>query len=192
MSDLRLRARAADSAEKQHAREAGFMSFFVKACCAAARLFPGLNAEVVGDSIVYKKQLRLRHRGVDAARPGGAGPAREVDALSFGGIIEAAASRALAEKARTGTLALDDSPWAAPPSITNGGIYGSMMSTPLLNYPQTGILGMHNIVKRAVVVDDQVQVRPMMYVALTYDHCVVDGRGGVAVPGGRRGPPRGP
>ncbi|MBE7454198.1 MAG: 2-oxo acid dehydrogenase subunit E2 [Kofleriaceae bacterium] len=173
---MALRARYKDSFEKQHGVKLGFMSFFVKACCAAARLFPGLNAEVVGDSIVYKKHYDF---GIAVSTPRGlvVPVLREVDALSFGGIE--AGILALAEKARTGKLALDEL-LGGTFSITNGGIYGSMMSTPLLNYPQTGILGMHNIVKRAVVVDDQVQVRPMMYVALTYDHRVVDGREAVS------------
>lgn len=173
---MALRARYKDSFEKQHGVKLGFMSFFVKACGAAARLFPGLNAEVVGDSIVYKKHYDF---GIAVSTPRGlvVPVLREVDALSFGGIE--AGILALAEKARTGKLALDDL-LGGTFSITNGGIYGSMMSTPLLNYPQTGILGMHNIVKRAVVVDDQVQVRPMMYVALTYDHRVVDGREAVS------------
>jgi 2-oxoglutarate dehydrogenase E2 component (dihydrolipoamide succinyltransferase) len=166
-----LRARYKESFEKEHGAKLGFMSFFVKACCAAARLFPGVNAEVVGESIVYKKRYDF---GIAVSTPRGlvVPVLRGVDALSFAGIEKGIV--ALAEKARTGKLAIDDLVGGTF-SITNGGIYGSMMSTPLLNYPQTGILGMHNIVKRAMVQDDQVIVRPMMYVALTYDHRIVDG-----------------
>jgi 2-oxoglutarate dehydrogenase E2 component (dihydrolipoamide succinyltransferase) len=171
-----LRTKYKESFEKEHGAKLGFMSFFVKACCAAAKLFPGINAEVVGDSIVYKKHYDF---GIAVSTPKGlvVPVLRGVDGLSFGGIEKGIV--ALAEKARTGKLALDDLVGGTF-SITNGGIYGSMMSTPLLNYPQTGILGMHNIVKRAMVKDDQVVVRPMMYVALTYDHRVVDGREAVS------------
>jgi len=102
---------------------------------------------------------------------------RDCDGLSFAGVEKGIVE--LAEKARGGKLGLDDLSGGTF-SITNGGIYGSMMSTPLLNYPQTGILGMHNIVKRAIVMGDEVKVRPMMYVALSYDHRVVDGREAVS------------
>ena len=171
-----LRSRYKESFEKEHGVKLGFMSFFVKACASAARLFPGVNAEVIGDSIVYKKHYDF---GIAVSTPRGlvVPVLRGVDGLSFGGIEKGIL--ALADKARTGKLALADLVGGTF-SITNGGIYGSMMSTPLLNYPQTGILGMHNIVKRAMVKDDQVVVRPMMYVALTYDHRVVDGREAVS------------
>ena len=102
---------------------------------------------------------------------------RDVDRLGFAEIEQGIG--ALADRARTGKLAIEDLTGGTF-SVSNGGIYGSMMSTPLLNYPQTGILGMHNIVKRAVVVDDTIQIRPMMYVALTYDHRVVDGKEAVS------------
>ena len=173
---MELRGRYKDSFEKQHGVKLGFMSFFVKACVAACKLWPGVNAEIRGESIVYKKHYDF---GIAVSTPRGlvVPVLRDCDALSFAaiekGILE------LAEKARTAKLAIDDL-LGGTFSITNGGIYGSMMSTPLLNYPQTGILGMHNIVKRAVVIDDQVQVRPMMYVALSYDHRVVDGREAVS------------
>jgi 2-oxoglutarate dehydrogenase E2 component (dihydrolipoamide succinyltransferase) len=175
-SVMDLRAKYKESFEKEHGVKLGFMSFFVKACCAAAKLFPGINAEVVGDSIVYKKHYDF---GIAVSTPKGlvVPVLRGVDSLSFGGVEKGIL--ALADKARTGKLAIDDL-MGGTFSITNGGIYGSMMSTPLLNYPQTGILGMHNIVKRAMVKDDAVVVRPMMYVALTYDHRVVDGREAVS------------
>jgi 2-oxoglutarate dehydrogenase E2 component (dihydrolipoamide succinyltransferase) len=171
-----LRARYKESFEKQHGVKLGFMSFFARACVAAAKLFPGINAEVAGDAIVYKKHYDF---GIAVSTPKGlvVPVLRAVDTLSFADIEKGIL--ALAEKARTGKLALDDL-MGGTFSITNGGIYGSMMSTPLLNYPQTGILGMHNIVKRAMVIADQVAVRPMMYVALTYDHRVVDGREAVS------------
>jgi len=174
---IALRAKYKDGFEKAHGgTKLGFLSFFVKACVAAAKAFPGVNAEVRGDSIIYKKRYDF---GIAVSTPRGlvVPVLRDCDRRSFAE-IEAGVGE-LATKARDGKLAIDDL-LGGTFSITNGGIFGSMMSTPLLNYPQTGILGMHNIVKRAVVVDDQVTVRPMMYVALTYDHRVVDGKEAVS------------
>jgi 2-oxoglutarate dehydrogenase E2 component (dihydrolipoamide succinyltransferase) len=173
---MALRGKYKDSFEKTHGVKLGFMSFFVRACVAACKAFPGVNAEVVGGSIVYKKHYDF---GIAVSAPKGlvVPVLRGCDTLSFAGIEQGIL--ALADKARGGKLALADLTGGTF-SITNGGIYGSMMSTPLLNYPQTGILGMHNIVKRAVVIGDEIQVRPMMYVALSYDHRVVDGREAVS------------
>jgi 2-oxoglutarate dehydrogenase E2 component (dihydrolipoamide succinyltransferase) len=173
---IELRARYKDSFEKAHGVKLGFLSFFVKACVAACKAFPGVNAEVIGGHIVYKKHYDF---GIAVSSPKGlvVPVLRDCDALSFAGVERGIG--ALADKARSGKLALPDLSGGTF-SITNGGIFGSMMSTPLLNYPQTGILGMHNIVKRAVVVGDEVKVRPMMYVALSYDHRVVDGREAVS------------
>ena len=173
---MELRAKYKDSFEKAHGTKLGFMSFFVKACVAAAKLFPGVNAEVIGGNIVYKKHYDF---GIAVSSPKGlvVPVLRDCDQLSFAGVEKGILE--LADKARTGKLGLPDLSGGTF-SITNGGIFGSMMSTPLLNYPQTGILGMHNIVKRAIVVGDEVKVRPMMYVALSYDHRVVDGREAVS------------
>ena len=173
---LDVRAKYKDSFEKTHGVKLGFMSFFVKACAAACKLFPGVNAEVIGGNIVYKKHYDF---GIAVSSPKGlvVPVLRDCDRLSFAGVEKGIGE--LADKARTGKLGLPDLSGGTF-SITNGGIFGSMMSTPLLNYPQTGILGMHNIVKRAVVVGDEVKVRPMMYVALSYDHRVVDGREAVS------------
>ena len=173
---MELRGKYKDSFEKAHGVKLGFMSFFVKACVAACKLFPGVNAEVIGGNIVYKKHYDF---GIAVSTPKGlvVPVLRDCDALSFAGIEHGII--ALAERARTGKLGLDDLQGGTF-SITNGGIYGSMMSTPLLNYPQTGILGMHNIVKRAMIVGEEVKARPMMYVALSYDHRVVDGREAVS------------
>ena len=167
-----MRNRYKDKFEKEHGVKLGFMSFFVKAAVAALKEFPGLNAEVRGDAIVYKHHYDL---GIAVGTDRGlvVPVLRECDKLSFasieGGIVE------LSTRAREGKLALEDLVGGTF-TITNGGIYGSMMSTPLLNYPQTGILGMHNIVDRPMVVDGQIAVRPVMYIALTYDHRVVDGK----------------
>jgi len=173
---MAMRAKYKDSFEKAHGVKLGFMSFFVKACVAACKLFPGVNAEVIGGNIVYKKHYDF---GIAVQGPKGlvVPVLRDCDARSFADVEKGIAE--LAEKSRNGKLALPDLQGGTF-SVTNGGIFGSMMSTPLLNYPQTGILGMHNIVKRAVVIDDAVQVRPMMYVALSYDHRVVDGREAVS------------
>jgi 2-oxoglutarate dehydrogenase E2 component (dihydrolipoamide succinyltransferase) len=171
-----MRARYKDTFEKAHGVKLGFMSFFVKACVAACKLFPGLNAEVIGGSFVYKKHYDF---GIAVSTPKGlvVPVLRDCDSRSFADIERGIGE--LAERARTGKLQLADLQGGTF-SITNGGIYGSMMSTPLLNYPQTGILGMHNIVKRAMVVGDAVSPRPMMYVALSYDHRVVDGKEAVS------------
>jgi len=173
---MELRNKYKDSFEKAHGAKLGFMSFFVKACVAAAKMFPGINAEVIGGNIVYKKHYDF---GIAVSTPKGlvVPVLRDCDALSFAGIEKGILD--LAERARSGKLGLPDLQGGTF-SITNGGIYGSMMSTPLLNYPQTGILGMHNIVKRAMVIGDEVKVRPMMYVALSYDHRVVDGKEAVS------------
>jgi 2-oxoglutarate dehydrogenase E2 component (dihydrolipoamide succinyltransferase) len=173
---MAMRAKYKDGFEKAHGVKLGFMSFFVKACVAACKLFPGVNAEVIGGSIVYKKHYDF---GIAVQSPKGlvVPVLRDCDARTFAEVEKGIGE--LADKSRNGKLALPDLQGGTF-SITNGGIFGSMMSTPLLNYPQTGILGMHNIVKRAVVIDDAVQIRPMMYVALSYDHRVVDGREAVS------------
>jgi 2-oxoglutarate dehydrogenase E2 component (dihydrolipoamide succinyltransferase) len=155
-----------------HGVKLGFMSFAVKAAVEALRLFPGLNAEVRGESIVYKKYYDL---GIAVGTEKGlvVPVLRQCESLGFAeveqGIID------LATRARNNRLQLEDLVGGTF-SITNGGIYGSMMSTPLLNFPQTGILGLHNIVERPMAVSGQVEVRPVMYLALTYDHRVVDGK----------------
>jgi 2-oxoglutarate dehydrogenase E2 component (dihydrolipoamide succinyltransferase) len=167
-----LRSKYQDDFVKKHGLKLGFMSFFVKACVESLKLFPGVNAEVRGTDVVYKK-----HYDFGIAVGGGKGlvvpVVRDVDKRGFAD-IEKEIGR-LAERAKKNQLTLEELQGGTF-SISNGGIYGSMMSTPLLNMPQTGILGMHNIVKRAVAVGDEIQLRPMMYVALSYDHRVVDGR----------------
>ncbi len=173
---MALRERFKEEFAERHGVKLGFMSFFAKAAVAALKLYPGLNAEVKGDAIVYKKHYDL---GVAVSTERGlvVPVLREIDRLSFAAIEQGIAE--LATRARNGKLALEDLVGGTF-SITNGGIYGSMLSTPLLNYPQTGILGMHNIVERPVGVKGNVELRPMMYLALTYDHRVVDGREAVS------------
>ena len=152
------------------------MSFFVKAAVEALRAFPAVNAEVRGTDLVYKD-----HYDIGVAVGGGKGlvvpVVRDADALSFAEIEKAVAD--LARRARENQITMDDLAGGTF-TISNGGIYGSLLSTPILNPPQSGILGLHKIEKRAVVVDDQVVVRPMMYLALSYDHRIVDGREAVS------------
>ena len=173
---MALRKRHQDAFVKRHGIKVGFMSFFIKATIEALKEFPAVNAEIREKDIVYKN-----HYDIGVAIGGGKGLVvpviRGADQLSMAGIEQAIADYAGAAKA--GTIGLDDLTGGTF-SITNGGIYGSMLSTPIVNAPQSGILGMHNIVKRAVVVDDEIVIRPMMYLALTYDHRIVDGREAVS------------
>lgn len=173
---MALRDRFKQEFAERHGVKLGFMSFFAKAALAALKLYPGLNAEIRGDTIVYKKHYDL---GVAVSTERGlvVPVLRGADQLSFAGLEQGIAE--LAGRARSGKLTIDELVGGTF-SITNGGIYGSMMSTPLLNYPQTGILGMHSITQRPMGVDGQIQLRPVMYVALTYDHRVVDGREAVS------------
>ena len=173
---MALRARFQEDFQKKHGVKLGFMSFFVKACVEALKEWRGLNAEVRGTHVIYKK-----HYDFGIAVGSGRGlvvpVVRDADRRSMAGIEKEIAR--LAERAKAGQLTLDELQGGTF-SITNGGIYGSMMSTPLLNMPQTGILGMHNIIKRPVAVGDEIALRPMMYLALSYDHRVVDGREAVS------------
>jgi 2-oxoglutarate dehydrogenase E2 component (dihydrolipoamide succinyltransferase) len=169
---MALRAKYQDAFVARYGIKLGFMSFFVRACVESLKLYPGVNAEVRGDYVIYKK-----HYDFGIAVGGGKGlvvpVVRNVDTLSLAGVEKEIAR--LAGKAKDNTLTLDELSGGTF-SISNGGIYGSMMSTPLLNMPQTGILGMHNITKRPMAVGDEIKLRPMMYLALSYDHRVVDGR----------------
>ncbi|MBP8196125.1 MAG: 2-oxoglutarate dehydrogenase complex dihydrolipoyllysine-residue succinyltransferase [Deltaproteobacteria bacterium] len=171
-----LRSKFQDEFVKKHGTKLGFMSFFVRACAEALREYPGLNAELRGDAIVYKK-----HYDFGIAVGSGKGLVvpvlRGVDRLSLAEIEKGIAE--LAQKAKDNKLQLSDLAGGTF-SISNGGVYGSMMSTPLLNMPQTGILGMHNIIRRPIAVGDNIEIRPMMYLALSYDHRVVDGREAVS------------
>jgi 2-oxoglutarate dehydrogenase E2 component (dihydrolipoamide succinyltransferase) len=166
-----LRKRRQDAFVKKNGLKLGFMSFFTKAVVGALRQFPRLNAEIQGDEIVLKHYYDI---GIAVGTDEGlvVPIVRDADRLSFAGIERRIGE--LAVRARDGKLTLDELQGGTF-TITNGGTYGSMLSTPILNPPQVGILGMHNIVERAVVVDGKIEIRPMMYVALTYDHRIVDG-----------------
>ena len=168
---MALRSAHKERFQKAHGVGLGFMSFFARACIAALAEIPAINAEIRGDDVVYKHFV---HLGVAVGTERGlvVPVVRNADRLSFAG-IEREILR-LAGLARDGTLSIDDLSGGTF-TISNGGVYGSLLSTPILNPPQSGILGMHKIEKRPVVIDDQIVVRPMMYLALSYDHRLVDG-----------------
>ncbi|SFK27621.1 2-oxoglutarate dehydrogenase complex dihydrolipoyllysine-residue succinyltransferase [Falsiroseomonas stagni] len=173
---MALRAEYKDAFEKKHGVKLGFMSFFVKACVAALKEFPAVNAEIDGDEIVYKHFV---HMGIAVGGPSGlvVPVVRDADQMSFATIEKTIAG--YGRKARDGALKLDELTGGSF-TITNGGIYGSLMSTPILNPPQSGILGMHKIQDRPMVVGGKIEIRPMMYIALSYDHRIVDGKEAVS------------
>ncbi len=169
---MALRKQYNETFEKRHGVKLGFMSLFVKACIQALKALPAVNAEIDGDELVYKNYYDI---GVAVGSENGlvVPVVRDADQLGFADIEKAISN--LAGKARSGKLSMDELTGGTF-TITNGGIYGSLMSTPILNPPQSGILGMHKIQERPVVVNGQVVIRPMMYLALSYDHRVIDGR----------------
>ena len=154
----------------------GIMSFFVKACVVGLKLYPAINAEVESENIIYKNYYNISFAvGTDK---GLVVPVlRNPDEMSFADIEKNIAN--IGEKARNGKLTINDLQGGTF-TITNGGIYGSMLSTPILNPPQSGVLGMHNIIDRAVVINGEIKIRPMMYLALSYDHRIVDGKEAVS------------
>jgi 2-oxoglutarate dehydrogenase E2 component (dihydrolipoamide succinyltransferase) len=172
---MALRSQYKDVFEKRHGVKLGFMGFFVKACIAALKDVPAVNAEIDGQDLIYKNHYDI---GVAVGSERGlvVPVVRDADTMSLAGVE--AAIGALGKKARDGTLSIGELQGGTF-TISNGGVYGSLMSTPILNAPQSGILGMHKIQDRPVVVDGQIVIRPMMYLALSYDHRVVDGQGAV-------------
>ena len=154
----------------------GFMSFFVKACVVALKNFPAVNAEIDGDEIIYKNYYNLSF-AVGTEKGLVVPVLRDADELSFAEIEKNI--KEISEKARDGKLTIEDLQGGTF-TISNGGVYGSMLSTPILNLPQSGVLGMHNIVERPVVVDGEIKVRPIMYLALSYDHRIIDGKESVS------------
>ncbi|RTL91998.1 2-oxoglutarate dehydrogenase complex dihydrolipoyllysine-residue succinyltransferase [Ancylobacter aquaticus] len=172
---MNLRAQYKDVFEKKHGVKLGFMGFFTKAVIQALKDVPEVNAEIDGTDLVYKNYY---HIGIAVGTDKGlvVPVVRDADQLSVAGIEKAIAG--LGRKARDGKLGIEDMQGGTF-TLTNGGIYGSLMSTPILNAPQSGILGMHRIEERPVVVKGQIVARPMMYLALSYDHRIVDGKGAV-------------
>ena len=174
---MELRNTYKDIFEKKHGVKLGFMSFFVKACIHALQEIPEVNAEVDGQDVVYKNYV---HMGVAVGTPNGlvVPVLRDADQMSFAGIEKKIAE--MGARARDNKLTMADMQGGSF-TISNGGVYGSLMSSPILNPPQSGILGMHKIQDRPVVVAGQIVIRPMMYLALSYDHRIVDGKGAVTV-----------
>jgi 2-oxoglutarate dehydrogenase E2 component (dihydrolipoamide succinyltransferase) len=166
-----IRKRRKDSFKEKHGVNLGFMSFFAKAVVGALKQFPNLNAEIDGEDILVKKFYDI---GIAVGVPEGlvVPIARNVDQKSFAQIEQDIVD--LATRARANKLGIEELQGGTF-TITNGGVYGSLMSTPILSYPQVGILGMHKIQERPVVVNGEIVIRPMMYVALSYDHRIVDG-----------------
>ena len=167
-----LRARYKDAFEKKHGVKLGFMGFFVKACVQALKDVPAVNAEIDGADLVYKNYY---HLGIAVGTDKGlvVPVVRDADRLSIAGVEKTISD--LGKRARDGQLKIEEMQGGTF-TITNGGIYGSLMSTPILNAPQSGILGMHKIQDRPMAVGGKVEIRPMMYLALSYDHRVVDGK----------------
>jgi len=169
---IELRNLYKDSFQRKHGVALGFSSFFIKAAIDALKAFPAVNARIEGSEIVYH---HFHNIGVAVSTEKGlmVPVVRDADRLSFAALEQAVAE--FAARARQGTIAVDDLQGGTF-TITNGGVFGSLLSTPILNPPQSAILGMHAIKKRPVVVLDQVAIRPMMYLALSYDHRLIDGR----------------
>ena len=154
----------------------GFMSFFVKASILALKNFPAVNAEIDGDEIVYKNYYNISF-AVGTEKGLVVPVLKNADELSFADIEKNI--KAISEKARDGKLSIEDLQGGTF-TISNGGVYGSMLSTPILNLPQSGVLGMHNIVERPTAVDGEIRIRPIMYLALSYDHRIIDGKDSVS------------
>ena len=174
-SVMEMRAEFKDLFQKKHGVKLGFMSFFTKACCIALKEIPEINAEIDGEDLVFRNYVNM---GIAVGTPAGlvVPVIRDADALDFAGIEVRLAD--LGERAREGRLAIADLQGGTF-TISNGGVYGSLMSSPILNPPQSGILGMHKIQERPVVYKGEITARPMMYLALSYDHRIVDGKGAV-------------
>jgi 2-oxoglutarate dehydrogenase E2 component (dihydrolipoamide succinyltransferase) len=175
-SVMEMRKENQEDFQSRYGIKLGLMSFFVKACIVALKNFPAVNAEIDGDEIIYKNYYNISFAvGTDK---GLVVPVlRNADELSFADIEKNI--KEISEKARDGKLTIEDLQGGTF-TISNGGVYGSMLSTPILNLPQSGVLGMHNIVERPVVVDGEIKIRPIMYLALSYDHRIIDGKESVS------------
>jgi 2-oxoglutarate dehydrogenase E2 component (dihydrolipoamide succinyltransferase) len=173
---ISMRSKYKDEFQKKYNIKLGFMSFFVKACVLGLKNYPAINAEIQGDEIVYKNYYNISIAvGTDK---GLVVPVlRKTDEMSFSD-IEKDISR-LGQKARDGKITIEDLQGGTF-TITNGGIYGSMLSTPILNPPQSAVLGMHNIIERPMVINGEISIRPVMYIALSYDHRIIDGKEAVS------------
>jgi 2-oxoglutarate dehydrogenase E2 component (dihydrolipoamide succinyltransferase) len=175
-SIIEMRKENQEDFQSRYSIKLGFMSFFVKACVAALKTFPSVNAEIDGDEIIYKNYYNISF-AVGTEKGLVVPVLRDADQLSFADIEKNI--KAISEKARDGKITIEDLQGGTF-TISNGGVYGSMLSTPILNLPQSGVLGMHNIVERPMVVDGEIKIRPIMYLALSYDHRIIDGKESVS------------
>ena len=173
---IQMRKDNQDDFQKTFGIKLGFMSFFVKACVLGLKLHPSINAEVDNDHIVYKNYYNISF-AVGTDRGLVVPVLRDADELSFADIEKNI--KTISEKARDGNLTIEDLQGGTF-TISNGGVYGSMLSTPILNPPQSGVLGMHNIIERPIAVNGQIEIRPVMYLALSYDHRIIDGKDSVS------------
>jgi 2-oxoglutarate dehydrogenase E2 component (dihydrolipoamide succinyltransferase) len=173
---MEMRKENQEDFQSRYGIKLGFMSFFVKACVAALKTFPSVNAEIDGDEIIYKNYYNISF-AVGTEKGLVVPVLRDADQLSFFDIEKNI--KTISEKARDGKITIEDLQGGTF-TISNGGVYGSMLSTPILNLPQSGVLGMHNIVERPLVVDGEIKIRPIMYLALSYDHRIIDGKESVS------------
>ena len=173
---MEMRKENQDDFQGKYGIKLGFMSFFVKACIVALKSFPAVNAEIDGENIIYKNYYNISF-AVGTEKGLVVPVLKNADELSFAEIEKSI--KEISEKAKNGKLTIEDLQGGTF-TISNGGVYGSMLSTPILNLPQSGVLGMHNIVERPVVVDGEIKVRPIMYLALSYDHRIIDGKESVS------------
>ena len=173
---MAMRKENQDDFQNRYGVKLGFMSFFVKASIVALKNFPAINAEIEGDTIVYKNYYNISF-AVGTEKGLVVPVLKNADELSFADIEKNI--KEISEKAKSGKLTIEDLQGGTF-TISNGGVYGSMLSTPILNLPQSGVLGMHNIVDRPIVVDGEIKIRPIMYLALSYDHRIVDGKESVS------------
>ena len=173
---MEMRKENQDDFQGKYGIKLGFMSFFVKACIVALKSFPAVNAEIDGESIIYKNYYNISF-AVGTEKGLVVPVLKNADELSFADIEKNI--KEISEKAKNGKLTIEDLQGGTF-TISNGGVYGSMLSTPILNLPQSGVLGMHNIVERPIVVDGEIKIRPIMYLALSYDHRIIDGKESVS------------
>jgi len=173
---MEMRKENQEDFKSRYGIKLGFMSFFVKACVTALKIFPSVNAEIDGDEIIYKNYYNISF-AVGTEKGLVVPVLRDADQLSFSDIEKNIKS--ISEKAKDGKITIEDLQGGTF-TISNGGVYGSMLSTPILNLPQSGVLGMHNIVERPMVVDGEIKIRPIMYLALSYDHRIIDGKESVS------------
>ena len=173
---IKMRNDYKEDFQKKYSAKLGFMSFFVKACVVGLKLFPAINAEIEGQDIIYKNYYNISF-AVGTERGLVVPVLKNADEMSFADIEKEI--KILSDKAKNGSLTIEDLQGGTF-TISNGGVYGSMLSTPILNPPQSGVLGMHNIVERPIIENGEIKIKPIMYLALSYDHRIIDGKDSVS------------